>query len=399
MRRGSVFGGILLIAGSCIGVGMLGLPIVTGLSGLIPTLFMTFVAFAFMTTTALYLNEVGSWFPEESNLANQIQKTLGNFWKSLSWMLYLFLFYSLLVAYISFSGIHLSSIIGNLFQTNIPTWTGSVGFVVLFGWIVYLGTHFVDHVNRYMMAGKVLAFIFFIFLGMSQVNPLNFANENTGYAFFSLPILVVSFGFHNMIPALNTYLDGNKKKVKRAILGGASLTFLVYLVWQFIIIGIIPFDGANGLKASYLGGVDATQAIKSFVKSPWISGAGQALAMFAILTSFLAQTLSLTHFLSDGFKKGKMNKIAMCLLALLPPLACAISYPKIFYDAINFAGGVCAVVLFGLIPALMFYSGRKKSKIIPIKEKIRFFAIIVFALFILFSQVASLLGLQIFPHP
>ena len=55
MKKGSVFGGILLIAGSCIGVGMLGLPIVTGLSGLIPTIFMTLVAFVFMTTTALYL--------------------------------------------------------------------------------------------------------------------------------------------------------------------------------------------------------------------------------------------------------------------------------------------------------------------------------------------------------
>lgn len=41
-KRGSVLGGMLLIAGSCIGAGMLGLPIVTGLSGFFPSLAMFF---------------------------------------------------------------------------------------------------------------------------------------------------------------------------------------------------------------------------------------------------------------------------------------------------------------------------------------------------------------------
>ena len=41
-KSGSVLGGMLLIAGSCIGAGMLGLPILTGLSGLMPSLFMFF---------------------------------------------------------------------------------------------------------------------------------------------------------------------------------------------------------------------------------------------------------------------------------------------------------------------------------------------------------------------
>ena len=93
MKKGSVFGGMLLIAGSCIGVGMLGLPILTGLAGFFPTLIMTFLAFVFMTTTAIYLIEVGSWFPHHANLSTQISTILGPFWRSLAWMLYLFLFY------------------------------------------------------------------------------------------------------------------------------------------------------------------------------------------------------------------------------------------------------------------------------------------------------------------
>jgi len=37
-ERGSVLGGVLLVAGSAIGAGMLGLPLVTGHAGFIPSL-------------------------------------------------------------------------------------------------------------------------------------------------------------------------------------------------------------------------------------------------------------------------------------------------------------------------------------------------------------------------
>ena len=60
-KHGSILGGMLLITGSCIGAGMLGLPILTGLAGFYPTLVMFFLAWAFMTTTALLLVEVNGW--------------------------------------------------------------------------------------------------------------------------------------------------------------------------------------------------------------------------------------------------------------------------------------------------------------------------------------------------
>ena len=39
-KKGSVIGGMLLITGSCVGAGMLGLPIVTGLVGFFPSLIL-----------------------------------------------------------------------------------------------------------------------------------------------------------------------------------------------------------------------------------------------------------------------------------------------------------------------------------------------------------------------
>jgi tyrosine-specific transport protein len=102
--------------------------------------------------------------------------------------------------------------------------------------------------------------------------------------------------------------------------------------------------------------------LKNFIQSPWIGTFAQILAFFAILTSFLAQTLSIVHFLSDGLKiphKDKEN-IWICLTTLIPPLIFATLYPTIFYKALNFAGGICAVILFGLFPVLMIWRGRYK---------------------------------------
>jgi tyrosine-specific transport protein len=143
-KEGSVFGGILLIAGSCIGAGMLGLPIQTGLSGFFPSLGLFFCACLFMTVTALILVEVSSWFPSRVNLLTMSAKTIGPIGKHLCWVTYLFLFYSLLVAYISGSGHLFQTILYNTFSYAVPIWPCSLLFVLLFGWVVYLGTRHVD---------------------------------------------------------------------------------------------------------------------------------------------------------------------------------------------------------------------------------------------------------------
>jgi tyrosine-specific transport protein len=187
--------------------------------------------------------------------------------------------------------------------------------------------------------------------------------------------------------------------VKKAIIGGATLTLVIYLIWEFVAIGILPLQGQDGLIESYKKAADAAQAINSYVHSPTLGTASQALALFAILTSFLAQTLSLVHFLADGIKKSHHRNVSLCLLALLPSLLCAVAYPQIFYGALNFAGGVCTVILFGLIPALMIYQGRFKQNLSRSKGWLSLVWVVLFAMFILFNQIMNMLGFNLFPHP
>lgn len=405
IKQGSVFGGTLLIAGSCVGAGMLGLPILTGIAGFFPTLFMFVLAWLFMTATALLLVEASSWFHTPVNYLSMIGKSLGKYGKLMSWVLYLFLFYALIIAYLSGSGHHVHLLFKNAFSINLPQWLGGLFFVTVFGWIIYLGTRPVDLVNRWLMFGKIGSYLVLIAIGMSFVKPQLLTYSNPQYAFFSLPILIISFGFHNMIPSLYSYLGGDVKRVKLSILSGSLFTLVIYVFWQIVSLGILPLEGPSGIMASYRQDIGAAQALRSYLGSNSVGVFAEVLAFFAILTSFLAQSLSLVHFLRDGLsiKPSKKEPISMCLLALVPPTIFSMIFPELFFKALNFAGGFCAVILFGVFPSLMIWRGRYKHQI-PAKYTIRvgqpfLIGILVFSVAIVLYQLCAMLGLKIFPTP
>ncbi|NGX50514.1 MAG: Tyrosine-specific transport protein [Chlamydiae bacterium] len=401
-KKGSILGGTLLITGSCIGAGMLGLPIVTGLAGFFPSLIMLVVIWLFMTTTALLMVEVLGWFKKPVNMISMVGHTLGPVGKLLCWVTYLFLFYAILVAYMSLSGNHASFFAHNFFNFSLPNWAGTLFFVVLFGWIVYLGTRKVDYVNRYLMVGKILFFIILVIFGIHYITPRLYLYWQPKYALFTAPILVIAFGFHNMVPVLMQYLGGDRKRVRITIYSGSLFAFLIYLIWELVALGILPI---GDIMQSYRNDIDAAQSIRLYVGSNMIGYAAQFLAFFAILTSFLAQTLSLSHFLGDGFKvkKRERENIWMCVLALLPPLIFTMFFPELFFKALNFAGGICATLLFGIMPALMVWIGRyQKRNLLPDRVpggKALLIAILLVASFIFFYQLTVMLNFSIFPKP
>ncbi|HEX2583251.1 MAG TPA: aromatic amino acid transport family protein, partial [Chlamydiales bacterium] len=73
--------------------------------------------------------------------------------------------------------------------------------------------------------------------------------------------------------------------------------------------------------------------------------------------------LSLTHFIADGLKliPTRKNTWWLSALALIPPLLFALSYPEVFFKALGFAGGICAMLLFGILPVAMAWVGRYKK--------------------------------------
>ncbi|MCH9621142.1 MAG: Tyrosine-specific transport protein [Chlamydiia bacterium] len=401
-QPGSILGGSLLISGSCIGAGMLGLPILTGFAGLFPSMIMFFLAWALMTATALLLVEASSWFAYHEGFPTMIGTLLGSFFRALCVILFLILFYSLLVAYIADSGIHTASAIAFFSDTEVKTWACSTVFVVLFGWMIYLGTRSVDILNRFLMIIKITAFVILLLFSIRLIDPSNFLYTDLKYTFFPLPILIISFGFHNMIPTITHYMKGDITRVRHSILLGSIITLSIYILWIFVTLGSLPINGDGGIAFSYRNGLDAAAALNLLY--PSIATPASLLAFAAILTSFLAQSISITHFFCDGLKLNDRIRppIGIILLTLIPPLVVAQWHPEIFYKALSF-GGIIAVILFGLFPVMMVYKGRylenRESSYKLFGGKVTLLFLFSFSLFIVISRLLHHHGIEIFPIP
>jgi tyrosine-specific transport protein len=403
-REGSVFGAVLLIAGSCIGAGMLALPVITGIAGFLPSVAMLMLAWLFMTSTSFLLLEANIAIGHNLSLISIAEKTLGPGGKILCWLLFVFLFYSLSVAYIAASGLILHSIVADLFEVNLPLWSGSLLFTLVFGIVLYIGTRHVDYLNRFLMVGLILAYCILVVLGSQHIHFAYLAVQQWRYAFAALPILIISFGFHNMVPSLVMYLKGSVHRLKLSLFIGSLIPLFIYFLWEAVMLGIIPVEGRAGLLNALDKGEVATDALRAVVGLSWINTIAQAFALFAIVTSFLAQSLSLVDFLADGLNIPKIGagRLLLVLLTLAPPFAFAIAYPGIFIKALNLASGFSAVLLFGVMPVLMVWvlRYRRKEGVEKIFPAGRFLLVVIalFALGIFALVTAQEMGFSLLPE-
>lgn len=360
VSNGRVFGASLLISGCCIGAGMLGLPVLTALGGFYPTVVLFTLSWLFMVATGLLLLEVNLWYKEEVSIISMASHTLGPSGKLLAWALFAFLFYSLMVAYDAGSGQLCSDFLKEWFDVAVPEWMGSLFFSLSFGLFLYLGTRSVDRINRGLMAGLAATYLILIIMGTSHVDWHNLLHIDWKASLIGIPTMIISFGYHNLIPSLTTYLKGDVKKLRVAILAGSSIPLIIYLMWEWLILGIIPIEGGGGFREALSQGDLATRVLRNAVGSSLVVEVAEYFALFAIITSFLSVALSLFDFLADGLKikKDSKGKIILATLSLLPPFFLALYFPNIFLNALNYAGAFGAVILFGVMPALMVWRGR-----------------------------------------
>jgi len=145
-----------------------------------------------------------------------------------------------------------------------------------------------------------------------------------------------------------------------AIILGTSIPFLMYVVWEMIILGIIPLEGPTGLTAALKAGQNAVNPLGVHLNNPTLLAIGQIFAFFAMTTSFVGISIAFVDFLADGLKVQKkgVKKLGLCALIFLIPMFIAILDPKIFFLALNYAGGLGVALLLGAIPILMVWAGR-----------------------------------------
>jgi tyrosine-specific transport protein len=157
---------------------------------------------------------------------------------------------------------------------------------------------------------------------------------------------------------------------------------VIYVLWQWIVLGSVPLPQ---LVNAWEQGLPATASLSKVAISSWIGVGAKFFSFFAIVTSFLGVSLSLSDFLTDGLKikKSWEGRLLAIGLTFVPPLIFIFTYQKSFYIALEYAG-VFVAILLGILPSLMVL--RLKSH--PFYRKKRVKCLVFFVILLSLGVIA-----------
>ena len=355
-RQSKIFGGTMLIAGTSIGSAILAMPIMTGLFGFFGTVVIMIACWLFMYWTAMLIVEANLQFADGASFVTMARRSLGPIGAGATWCSFLLLFYSLVAAYLRGSGHILMDALESTLPEPLPKNLDILPLLLVFAPFIYFGLSIVDHLNRYLMVGMGLTYAAIIFWLFPHVHVDRLLYVNWSFSLLSFSVVVTSFGYHNIIPTLVTYLDHDVKSLKACLFFGSLIPLLIYLLWEVTILGTISVSGAHGLAMAYNGDVPLVRLLRFELNSDLISALARGFSIFAIVTSFLGVAQGLFDFLKDGLRTGTSHtgRMVAFLLTFLPPVLLIIVFESGFIALLEYAGALVAIIL-GIIPILIVW--------------------------------------------
>ncbi|MXB82322.1 amino acid permease [Francisella tularensis] len=386
------FGAAMIISGTCIGAGMLAIPATVASCGFLIGSILIVCIWALMTFTALVLAEVNLKMDDGANFVEMTSQTLGPIGVGIVWICYVLLLYSLVAAYTVGGGSLISTTLSNLGITLSEKTTGII-FILILGVFIYISTRIVDHINKIMFSGKLLAFLLLIAVLVPHISldHLSYKIKNSNFIWAAFPILLTSFGFHHIIPTLRTYVGSNKRSLRQAIIIGSSIPLIVYLLWIFATLGSLPVATPTGILGKNSGEITSVIINHFSTSSSYISTISFLFGFFALATSFLGVALGLFDFNRSTYRISEnihKHKIIAFIITFLPAYIYAIAYPDGFKTALGYASIFVAILQVALPVMMLWVINYRKQKALVSTSTIAIFIIFI-AILIIILQIMS----------
>lgn len=362
------FKGVPLITGTCIGAGMIGLPVKTAAAGFYPTIITLIIVWGIMTYSALLLLEVSLFFPGKHNFISMTNSIFGRVGKNIAWFVCLMFLYSIMGAFAAGGASMLSRLL------FIDPKIAILLFMCPFAVIIYLGTNVVAMVNKILTIGIIGFFIllcFSICITTHNLQPL--ANFTYSYDFksllISLPLIVTTFSYHEIIPSVKSYLKEEVIPLKIAILLGGFIPLIIYIVWELIILLLVPVSGIDGLISMLSANENPGDSLVKYL----LENHNNISILFfmigfsacALTCSFTGTAWALCDFFADGLHTK--NRAMLSFLTFVPPIIYVMLFPQGFLKALGFAGAFSAIIMI-VYPSLMAYKIRSNIDYISNKH-------------------------------
>lgn len=371
--RLSFFEATSIIVGHGVGAGILAVPYLAAHNSVRETLLIVGFCYCFNLLLHLLIAEL-SLNNDGAQFISCFDRELfsGKFKKIFTWTAFALLGLSVVFNVSAFlTGA--AEVFGSWF--NLPDAAGKLLFYVLGAGVVFFGLKLVGVCEKYSVAAMVLVVGILLaatLKGPTQALPAGFRGVKNALALFGL----VSFSLSAVMstPQVVKGLQGDKKAIRGAIaLGLAVNAGLILLITLTTLLGVgenVSGDGALVDLAGRLGG--------------WVRIVGYLFTLFALATSFWANTLNLRDIVRE--QTGLDERLSW-LIASLPCLIVAFTVPSDFVGFTRFASIIQVVTGLGIIMA--YNLSRKRTGASPLLGKL---GTLPFQILVMLCTLAATVG-------
>ncbi|MGA2655174.1 MAG: aromatic amino acid transport family protein, partial [Gammaproteobacteria bacterium] len=218
MLNNKVTGCTLLVTGTTIGAGMLGIPLSSIGLGYWATIGLMLLMWILTMAAAFLILEANLADPEHLHFNTMATKTLKRFGQALMTVSFLGLLYALTVAYIDGGSSLLSVGLNHFFGFELANIPSAIIFTVVLGFFIYTSTRATDLLNRGLMAIKLILLVLVALFCVPQIDIVNLMENKTttpSSLWLTIPVFFTAFGYHSIIPSLSQYADFNVSVLKR----------------------------------------------------------------------------------------------------------------------------------------------------------------------------------------
>ena len=358
-------GAILLVAGTCIGSGMIALPMVLVKLGLIPSILIMLFIWFIMYYTSLINLELNLQAGHGLSLGALGRYYSGRTAEIIGVVSLKLLSYSLLAVFI-YGG---SSVLQELFASHMAVEYSfnaiATGYALGAMALLMLPIHLIDYINRFLFIG-LLAVVAILIIGLALAVewshlPL-FSEHYTDLSVWSgiIPVVFTSFGFQVIFHTLTNYCHQNAKMLKQAFFWGSLIPAVVYILWTSSVLSVVYHDNPlfyNEMIAGKIEVGELIQVLSGIAKWQSVQLLVWWISLLAIATSVLGVGVGLCDSLKNMLVKiipqTTSRTIAASVITVMPAYLVAIFVPNAFIAALGFAGMILAVIAI-LLPVYLF---------------------------------------------
>lgn len=365
-------GAILLVAGTCIGSGIIALPMVLVKLGLISSILLMVMIWFIMYYTSLVNLELNLQAGHGLSLGSLGRHFSGRTAELIGTISLKLLSYSLLAVFIYGGSSILKELIASKMAIQYSFNNIATCYTLLSIALLLLPIKLIDYLNRFLFVG-LLAVVAILLTGLVMtINWSELPLFSDQYSDLSvwvaiIPVVFTSFGFQVIFHTLTNYCHKNVKMLKQAFLWGSLIPAIIYIVWTCSILSVVYQDNPQfydqmvagkaevGELIQVLSGIAKWQSVQLLVW--WIS-------ILAISTSILGVGVglcdSLKRMLSKKVPNFGIRNILASIITILPAYLVVIYVPNAFITVLGFAGMILSVIAI-LLPVYLFWQIKAKQ--------------------------------------